>query len=168
MLTVDESTMPSIVSVECDSPGCRKSHSLTSTCNDGGRSAINSLLIQMMDDGWFVRTDTDTIQHFCPKCGPSEDGVSQLSRRQYPNNPEPRQRMIGSQVPSELQSSVVSAQALRENRNLKPASEAVQIRAKRKRDEERGTPGLSEIDDKQRNALKAKLQRGLKIFGEDE
>lgn len=148
MISFDETT--GLTTLECDALGCKKSHSLVSTVGDQGRMAMNSLFATMMQDGWYteIKGKEDTIKHYCPNCGVGMEGVQQLVQRKLP-------------VGSAGMSSVISAQELRQ---AKTADEAMKIRKARRLDEERGTPGLSEMDDAGKKHLLDMISKGRKIF----
>lgn len=148
MISYDEAT--GLVTLECDSPGCKKSHSLVSTVGDQGRMAMNSLFATMMQDGWYTEINgkEDRIKHFCPGCGAGMEGVQQLVPRKIPPG-------------SAGVSGIVSAQELRQARSV---DEAMKIRSARRRDEERGTPGLSDMDDGSKERLRSMMAKGRKIF----
>ncbi len=148
MISYDETT--GLVALECDSPGCNKTHSLVSTVGDQGRSAMNSLLVTMMQDGWYTEINgkEDRIKHFCPRCGVNMEGVQQLASRRQP---------WSSSV-----AGIVSAQALRSM----SSDEAKKVRSARRKDQERGTPGLSDLDGDSIENLRSMMAKGRKVFGD--
>lgn len=150
MIVFDEKT--GLVTLECDSPGCKKSHSILSTVGDQGRSVMNSILATMMQDGWFTGSNkAERIEHFCPGCGVSMEGVQQLvGTRKLPPG-------------SSTETGIVSAQELRQARST---DEALRIRSARKLDQERGTPGLSDMDHQAMERLRNMMAKGKKVFGD--
>jgi len=149
MIVFDEQT--GLLTLECDSLECKKSHSILSTVGDHGHSAMSSILDLMMQDGWFTDLNhTEKIRHFCPGCGSVEEGVQQLiGNRKLPPG-------------SSDETGVVSAQELRQARST---DEALRIRNARKLAQSSGTPGLGDLEDI--GKLRSMLARGRKIFDDD-
>lgn len=151
MISYDETS--GLVTLECDSPGCKKLHSLISTVGDQGRLAMNSLLVTMMQDGWYTEFNkVDSIKHFCPGCGASMNGVQQLAQRKL------QPGSVG--MPG---GGIISAQELRSARSV---GEAKKVRLARMKDEERGTPGLSDMDEESKEHLRSIMAKGRKVFGD--
>lgn len=189
-----------MVGIECDAPGCSRSHTVGATRAIDGSPALDALLRKASQDGWSVVDAGSRILHLCPKCSSGQEGAQPMMMHVKPTGGPV---MRGSKDPTGfLDGIVTSAQqvrgqavqvkagqeyipagtvvALDENGNAVPAKpgdepvgvavnaltpeEAKKVRAQRRRDLDRGTPGLSELPEEKRRELAEKLKQGKRAF----
>lgn len=179
MITRDDAT----VGIECDAPGCNRSHTHPNKSPALG-NALDGLLRKVASEGWLVLDSGAKILHLCPKCGAGKNGAQPLMGHiRHDGSVVQRGSM---DVTGMLTGVVVSAQQVRAGQHI-PAGTAValqpdgtvapiqpgeaplgiltpaqanQLRKARRRDEQNGTPGLCELPEEKRKELAAKLEHG--------
>jgi len=149
-----------VVGIECDEPGCN--HSKMNA--DNRSNAREVLLRQAGGAGWALLNTMERVKHLCPKCARNHSDAIPLQQHFRPDG---SLVMRGAQDPTNmLDGVVVAAQAKRAiNAGEFVTDKDVGIvRAKRKKDADRGTPGVSEMTPNERKALADKFAKAQRTF----